>query len=59
VISTAHGLKFTRFKVGYHDGELEDVKALHANRPVELPARCEEVVAAIEESLSDRERNRE
>jgi threonine synthase len=59
VISTAHGLKFTRFKVGYHDGELEDVKALHANRPVGLPARGEAVVAAIEESLRDRERNRE
>jgi threonine synthase len=54
VISTAHGLKFTRFKVGYHDGELEDVKALHANRPVELPARPEAVVAAIEKSLRDR-----
>jgi len=54
VISTAHGLKFTRFKVGYHDGELDGVQALHANRPVELPARYEVVLEAIEKSLRDR-----
>jgi len=51
VISTAHGLKFTRFKVGYHGGELEDVVALHANRPVELPPRYEVVLEAIDEWL--------
>jgi threonine synthase len=55
VISTAHGLKFTRFKVGYHDGELDGVQALHANRPVELPPRYEAVVEAIEKGLKDRE----
>jgi len=54
VISTAHGLKFTRFKVGYHDGELDGVQALHANRPVELPARHEAVVEAIEKGLKHR-----
>jgi threonine synthase len=53
VISTAHGLKFTRFKVGYHDGELDGVKALHDNRPVELPPRYELVLEAIEKSLRD------
>ena len=38
VISTAHGLKFTDFKVGYHDSALQDVISRHANPPVELPA---------------------
>jgi threonine synthase len=38
VISTAHGLKFTGFKVGYHEGTLDDVVAHYANPPVELPA---------------------
>jgi len=38
VISTAHGLKFTQFKLGYHENTLEEVKALYANPPVYLPA---------------------
>lgn len=38
VISTAHGLKFSEFKVGYHEGSLGDVVARHRNPPVELPA---------------------
>jgi threonine synthase len=36
VISTASGLKFTEFKVRYHEGALEEPGAF-ANRPVELP----------------------
>ncbi len=51
VISTAHGLKFTSFKVDYHHGKLEDVQALHANAPVELPARYEAVNDAIHQAL--------
>ena len=40
VISTAHGLKFTDFKVQYHRNELGDlnVDSRFANMPVELPA---------------------
>jgi threonine synthase len=38
VISTAHGLKFTGFKVAYHEQKLDDVTARHANPPLELPA---------------------
>lgn len=38
VISTAHGLKFTSFKVGYHDDELDEVEAQFANPPIYLPA---------------------
>ena len=38
VISTAHGLKFTDFKVRYHEGTLPDVESSHPNQPIELPA---------------------
>ena len=40
VISTAHGLKFAEFKIGYHQAELAalDVHPTYANLPVELPA---------------------
>jgi threonine synthase len=48
VISTAHGLKFTDFKVGYHDSVLSDVIARHANPPVELPANYDAVRRAID-----------
>jgi threonine synthase len=51
VISTAHGLKFTRFKVGYHDGELDGVEPHHANPPVELSPRHDVVRRAIDQAL--------
>ena len=38
IVSTAHGLKFSEFKVGYHEGTLADVAARHSNPPVALPA---------------------
>jgi threonine synthase len=31
VVSTAHGLKFTEFKVGYHEKSLEGISAQYAN----------------------------
>jgi threonine synthase len=38
VVSTANGLKFTDFKVQYHEGTLADVPApKYANKPVYLP----------------------
>lgn len=38
VISTANGLKFTDFKVGYHEGTLPQVPAgKYANKPIALP----------------------
>jgi threonine synthase len=43
VVSTAHGLKFPDFKVGYHRGTLADVESRLPNPPVELPARVEAV----------------
>jgi threonine synthase len=38
VISTAHGLKFTPFKIDYHDGSLAEVESQYANPPINLPA---------------------
>ena len=38
VISTAHGLKFTQFKVQYHEGILPEAESQYANPPVNLPA---------------------
>jgi len=43
VISTAHGLKFSEFKTGYHDGTLKDVKSIHRNEFVPLPADSEKI----------------
>lgn len=49
VISTAHGLKFTEFKINYHRDALReyDVKPLHANLPVELPADYDAIRDAL------------
>ena len=43
VISTAHGLKFIDFKVRYHEGTLEGIRAPQRNEAVVLPARYEAV----------------
>lgn len=50
VISTAHGLKFTDFKVDYHNGDLQGISALRRNPPVELAAD----VTAVREVLQQR-----
>jgi len=47
VVSTAHGLKFTEFKLGYHEGTLADVRCRRANHAVELPPDVERVAAEI------------
>ena len=48
VVSTASGLKFADFKVGYHEGKLADVPApTHRNSPVELPDRYDAVREAL------------
>ena len=51
VISTAHGLKFTGFKVGYHEGTLDGVTSRYANPPVELPADFDAVRRALDRLL--------
>jgi threonine synthase len=51
VISTAHGLKFTDFKVGYHDARLPQVTSRLANPPLELPADIDAVRKALKDRL--------
>ncbi|HEY0193659.1 MAG TPA: threonine synthase [Kofleriaceae bacterium] len=48
VISTASGLKFADFKVGYHEGKLAGVEApRYRNTPVELPEQYDAVRDAL------------
>ena len=47
VISTAHGLKFSDFKVGYHEGTLPGLQAPLRNPGVRLPATLGAVQDAI------------
>jgi threonine synthase len=49
VISTAHGLKFTDFKIGYHEGRLSEVSARYANPPVEMEADFGQISRAIDQ----------
>ncbi|MCE7980106.1 MAG: threonine synthase [Caldilinea sp. CFX5] len=51
VISTAHGLKFTSFKVGYHEDKLNEVESRFANPPVYLPADAKAVQETIARKL--------
>ena len=53
VISTAHGLKFTDFKVKYHEGAL-DFPCRFANKPIELPPRVDAVKEALQYALQKR-----
>jgi threonine synthase len=48
VVSTANGLKFTEFKVKYHDRSLAGMEAGYANPPLELPPDYARVVEALE-----------
>lgn len=53
VISTAHGLKFTDFKVQYHQGTL-DFPCRFANKPIELPPRVDAVKETLQQALEKR-----
>jgi len=55
VISTAHGLKFTDFKVKYHEGTL-GFPSRYANKPLEVPARVDAVKEALNTALKKRSR---
>ncbi len=54
VISTANGLKFTQFKIRYHEDEIPGVKSKHPNKPVSLPSEYEAVKAAVFQELENR-----
>ena len=47
VISTAHGLKFSDFKIQYHEDKIKDVIPKFRNLPVDLPPLYESVKKAI------------
>jgi threonine synthase len=51
VISTASGLKFTDFKVKYHESALAGVTSQYANKPVELPNDYDAVRRAIDAKM--------
>lgn len=53
VISTANGLKFTDFKVGYLEGTLGFAGA-HGNQPIELAPSVDAVKAALQRALEQR-----
>ncbi|MEK6794537.1 MAG: threonine synthase [Spirochaetota bacterium] len=54
VVSTAHGLKFTDFKIGYHTGAFSGISAKYANPPLELPADVGAVKDAISREITKR-----
>jgi threonine synthase len=53
VISTAHGLKFTDFKVAYHEGSL-DFPCRFSNKPIEVPPTVDAVKEALQHALKNR-----
>ena len=52
VVSTASGLKFTDFKLGYHEDRLPQVTPRFANLPVELPNDYDAVRGAVSEVVA-------
>ncbi len=53
VISTAHGLKFTDFKVGYHESNLPGITSEMANPATNLPACAKAVKEEIKRRFGD------
>jgi len=49
VLSTAHGLKFTDFKIRYHDQALPEVSARYANPPLDVEADLEKISRVIDQ----------
>ena len=54
VISTANGLKFTQFKIRYHEDEIPGVESKHPNKPVPLPSEFEAVRDSVFRELDRR-----
>ncbi len=53
VISTASGLKFTDFKLGYHEGSLPAIAPTYANLPTELPNDYDAVRRKVSEVVGN------
>ncbi|HEV3190622.1 MAG TPA: threonine synthase [Polyangiaceae bacterium] len=47
VVSTANGLKFTEFKLAYHERRIAGIDARRANDPIVMPADVDRVADAI------------
>ena len=47
VISTAHGLKFTDFKLRFHENKLPQTDPQLSNKPIDVPADVQSVRSAI------------
>ncbi|HHX16100.1 MAG TPA: threonine synthase [Fibrobacter sp.] len=56
VISTAHGLKFTEFKVGYHEKSLENISSAFANPVFKAPAKIGAVMDILKKEMTARRR---
>lgn len=54
VISTAHGLKFSEFKVGYHEGSLAGISSRYANMPITMEADAAKVKETLEREFAKR-----
>lgn len=51
IISTAHGLKFTEFKVQYHKNELKGIHSDYKNEPIILPPDINKIKEVIKNKL--------
>jgi threonine synthase len=49
VVSTANGLKFTEFKLAYHERRIAGVHSVRANDPIVMEADVEKIARAISE----------
>ena len=56
VISTAHGLKFTEFKVGYHEQKLEGIQSKFANPIFKATAEIGAVMDILKKEMANRRR---
>ncbi len=54
ILSTAHGLKFTDFKVRYHTKALPGIESELANEPIVLPASYDSVRDEINRQIDER-----
>lgn len=54
IVSTAHGLKFSEFKVGYHEKTLEGIKSIHANGPINVKPDAGLVRDVLDKELAAR-----
>jgi threonine synthase len=51
VISTAHGLKFSEFKVKYHEDALDGVQARYGNKPIVMKPDVNAILKVLDERV--------